>query len=246
MVAKQETLYIREFTDYYLKIGFNKIFLYDNNDLNGENFDKILNEEIKEGFIKIIDYRGIYKPQRKAYNDCYKNNKKSYDWIAFYDVDEFLYIKNYTNIQQFLSLPKFDLCSSILINWRYYGDNNNIYYNNNPIQERFTEAFQFQENKIYNKYFYVASKSIIRGGLNISWELFPHFLKNSTICDQNGTIIVNPFKIHPDYTSVYIKHFATKSTQEYIVKLIKGTVNSSYNKTFMGILQLILIQYHIG
>ena len=108
----------------------------------------------------------MFKPQKKAYNHCYYKNKKAYDWIAFYDVDEFLYINNYTNIQQFLSSPKFNLCSSILINWRYYGDNNNIYYNNSPMQERFTKAFQFQKNQNYNKYFYAASKSIIRGGLN--------------------------------------------------------------------------------
>lgn len=228
VVAKQENLYIKEFIDYYLKLGFNKIFLYDNNNINGENFEKILNKEIKEGLIRITDFRGMFKPQKKAYNHCYYNNKKTFDWIAFYDVDEFLYISNYTSIQQFLSLPKFDLCSSILINWRYYGDNNNIYYNNNPMQERFTEAFQFQDNKIYDKYLYAASKSIIRGGLNITWDLFPHYLKNSTVCSQNGTIIENPFDIRPDYTSVFIKHFVTKSTEEYIIKLIKGTVNSNF------------------
>ena len=228
VVAKQETLYIKEFIDYYIKLGFNKIFLYDNNELNGETFEKVLNLEIKEGFVDIINFRGIYKPQRKAYNDCYYNNQKYYDWIAFYDVDEYLYILNYTIIQEFLSLSKFNCCSSILINWRYYGDNDKIYYNNDPIQKRFQKAFNFKKNINYNKYFYVASKSIIRGRLNITWDLFPHFLKNSTICSPDGIIIENPFEIHPDYTSAYIKHFATKSTEEYIIKLIKGTANTNF------------------
>ena len=63
-------------------------------------------------------------PQIKAYNDCYINNKNKFDWISFYDIDEYLYLKNFKNINQFLSLSKFKKCSSILINWRYYGDNN--------------------------------------------------------------------------------------------------------------------------
>ena len=36
-------------------------------------------------------------PQIKAYNDYYINNKNSFDWIAFYDIDEYLYLKNYKN-----------------------------------------------------------------------------------------------------------------------------------------------------
>ena len=98
VVVKQENRYIKEFINYYRKLKINKIFLYDNNDLNGEYLEDILFKYIKYNFVEIINYRGKYKPQKKAYNDCYVNNNKDYNWMAFYDADEYLYIDNYTNI----------------------------------------------------------------------------------------------------------------------------------------------------
>ena len=42
VIAKLENLYIKEFIDYYKNIKIKKIFLYDNNDIFGENFNKLL------------------------------------------------------------------------------------------------------------------------------------------------------------------------------------------------------------
>ena len=41
-IGKQENLYIEEFVEYYKNLGFKKIFLYDNNELGGENFSEVL------------------------------------------------------------------------------------------------------------------------------------------------------------------------------------------------------------
>ena len=62
LIAKQENRYIKEFINYYKKIKINKIFLYDNNDLNGEYFEDILSKYINNNFVEIVNYRGKYKP----------------------------------------------------------------------------------------------------------------------------------------------------------------------------------------
>lgn len=226
IIVKQENIYIKEFVNYYNKLGIKKIFIYDNNEINGENLKDILYPEISKNIIKIINFRGFYKPQKYAYNDCYKKNKNDYDWFAFFDTDEYLYIENYTNINQFLSLSKFKNCSSILFNWKYYGDNNYLYYEPKPIQERFLKPIIYTNQLKNNLYFYSAGKSIIRTGLNISWGHFPHFLNNSFICRPDGTITKQPLE-NPQFSFAYIKHYATKSTEEYLIKLFKGTVNSN-------------------
>ena len=232
VIAKKENKYIKEFIDHYKNLGFNTVFLYDNNDIEGENFDIILKEYIKKKFVKIINFRGLIRPQQLAYNQCYNNNKYNYNWIAFYDVDEFLFFHKYKKINDFLSLSKFKNCSSLLINWKYYGDNNNIFYKPKPLKERFIKPFYFSKN-YENIYYYAAAKSIVRGGLNITWEHFPHFLKDQNICTPNGTTIINPLS-PPNYTIAFIKHYATKSTEEYAEKLLKGAVysNNTLNKTY--------------
>ena len=232
LIAKQENKYIKEFFDYYKKLKINKIILYDNNDINGEHFESILSNYIKFNFVEIINYRGKYKPQFKAYNHCYINYNKYFNWMAFYDSDEYLYIHSYTNINKFLSLPKFRKCSSILINWKYYGDNDNLYYEPRPLKERFTKPFYFNKKNKINKYFYSAGKIIARSALNLTWRYFPHYLKNKPICRPDGKIIKNYFS-PPKYSNAYIKHYATKSTEEFIERIIRGTVNSKQNSQYV-------------
>ena len=40
-IGKEENKYAREFVEHYKKYGIDKIFIYDNNDSNGENFYEI-------------------------------------------------------------------------------------------------------------------------------------------------------------------------------------------------------------
>ena len=228
VVAKRENRYIKEFVEYYKNLGITHIFLYDNNDIEDENFNNILKDYINNNFVKIINYRGLFKPQKNAYKNCYNNLKNNYDWIAFFDADEYLYIVNVTNINDFLSLSKFKKCSSILINWKYYGDNNNLFYKPKPLKERFLIPTYLQKNKNVNKYFYSGGKTIARGKLKIIWAHFPHFLKNKNICRPDGNIIKNPFS-PPQFSKAYINHYITKSTEEFAEKTNRGTVYSRYS-----------------
>ena len=120
-----------------------------------------------------------------------------------------------------------------MINWKYYGDNNNVFYESKPLKQRFIEPVYSPEKYKKRKLLYAAAKSIIRGGLNITWKLFPHFLNNTIICRPNGKIIKNPLS-SPKYSFAYIKPYATKSTEEFADKLLKGevNVNISLKKSF--------------
>ena len=142
-IGKNENLYIREWVEYYKNLGINKIFLYDNNDINGERFEEVINDYITIGFVEISNWRGKVKTtknheeqlngktlQGQAYKDCYYNNYRNYDWIAFFDIDEFLSIDyKYNNISEFLN--DFNDYDGIKVQWRMYGDNGNLYYENN-------------------------------------------------------------------------------------------------------------------
>ena len=58
-VAKCENRYINEFIEYYKKNGIDKIYLYDNNDIDGEKFDDDIGEYVENDFVEIIDWRGV-------------------------------------------------------------------------------------------------------------------------------------------------------------------------------------------
>ena len=90
-LGKNENKYIKEFVLYYINYGVDKIFLYDNNDIDGEKFEEIINDFINKGFVEIKNWRGIEKAQFNIMNNCYQNNYNKFDWLIFYDIDEYIF-----------------------------------------------------------------------------------------------------------------------------------------------------------
>ena len=82
-LGKKENNYIKEYVDHYKALGVDKIFLYDNNDIDDEKFEDVLSDYIKDGFLEIFNYRGKVAPQLKIYEKCYNSNKNKYDWFIF-------------------------------------------------------------------------------------------------------------------------------------------------------------------
>ena len=216
-VAKYENKYIMEFIDYYKKIGVDKVYLYDNNDINGENFDFLYND-ISSGFIEIINYRGKKRPQRKIYNECYTKNKKIYKWLIFIDLDEYIVLKNYSDIHNYLSQKIFIKCDSIYLNWAIHTDNNLFYYDNRSLKERFPKV-----NKDLN---FCLGKSIVKSNnKNIHIKSVHTLDNNLKICNGFGKIFKpkKSFCIVPDYETNFIDHYQHKSTEEFVEKLkLKG------------------------
>ena len=138
-LGKQENKYIREFAIYYKKIGVDRIYLYDNNNINGERFEDVIEDFIDIGFVELINWRGLKLPQIKIMNNCYKNHYKNYNWLIFYDIDEYLHLKDYSNIKIFLNEKRFYHCQLIYLNLIVHTDNNQIHYENKSLFERFPE-----------------------------------------------------------------------------------------------------------
>ena len=90
--GKKENRYIREYVEHYKALGVDKIFLYDNNDIDDEKFEDVLSDYVKNNFVQILNYRGKLAPQLKIYENCYNTNKFKYDWIIYFDIDEFLHL----------------------------------------------------------------------------------------------------------------------------------------------------------
>ena len=223
-LGKSENRYIREFIKYYENFGIDKIFLYDNNDKDGERFEEVIIDYINKGFVVLLNWRGKKRSIFKIMNDCYLRNYKIYSWLVFYEIDEYLYIKNYSNIKTFLSESKFNHCKIIYLNWVFHTDNNLIQYDNRTLRER----FPFKEPRVRNnsKSFNNPVKSILRG--NISNININHVhLLNSKIKGCNGfgqtPIFQNYYYMkNADYRYYYIDHYYSKSVEEFTEKINKG------------------------
>ena len=221
--CKKENRYIREFVEFYKNWGVDKIFLYDNNEKDGEKIDEVINDYIKNGFVEIYDWRGKTQVLMNMMDDCYQKNNEKYDWLLFYETDEFLHLKNYTNIKKFLNEDKFDNCKKIHLNWVFHTDNDEYHYDERPVRERFPIIEPKPDNMKGLRHNFV--KTMIRGNLSdIKIDCVHKLAKNIKGCNGYGqeVDIIGFRMIEQDFENYYIDHYFSRSVDEFIDKLNKG------------------------
>ena len=108
------------------------------------------------------------------------------------------------------------------LNWIFYTDNNQLYYQNKPVKERFTEkeerARRFKIGRSQE------IKSIIRGhNPNVSIHCIHVIDEKLRSCDGFGRRKrVNGLRtVISDYEFYYIKHYYSKSTEEFVDKILR-------------------------
>lgn len=218
-MGKEENLYAKEFIEYYIKLGFDHLFIYDNNSPNTEKIIEVLEN-------KYINQVTIYESlkmnitnQPQAFTHCYYNNGNNFDWLLMIDMDEFLYIVDNT-LKNYLSRKIFRKCDFIKYYWVLPTDNNLVHYDPRPLFERFKGPFK--KSSIY--------KTMVKGNIsNLTYNIHSvkYFLPNKSFCDNEGNYITSkfiPFKNDKDINinKAYLLHFRFKSTEEFIKKLKRG------------------------
>jgi len=223
-IGRRENLYAREFVEHYKNLGFANVIIMDNNYDGEEHFEEVLQDYIDEGFVIIEDYRNKIKIQMKGYTEMYAKYKNEYDWIAFYDFDEFLILPRHRDISDYLSIFPED-CQAVLVNWLCMTDNNLVHYDPRPLMERFTEAMPLDRFVQYSFPDNCHVKSIIRGKLDITFGGNPHTTDTPLIAYNASGIKCENRPWQPmDYRIAILKHFTTKTIEEWVTrKLQVGT-----------------------
>lgn len=217
-ICKNEYDYIEDFVNYHLELGFDKIIIGDNNDINGELYQIILKDYIKKKQVKIINLRGKKAIQKNFYNSIIDSDI-DYEWCAFIDVDEYLTFNpdsGYTNIKDFLNSRIH--VNAYKVSWMIYGDNDKVYYEDDEVTERFTtpmpkdfkNAYPFPEN--------CHCKTILRKGVKEKFIDSPHTVNYKEYYSPSGEYLGTPIPFNKtiDWDVLYIRHFFTKTIEEWI------------------------------
>ena len=235
-IAKNENLYIREWVNHYRSLGVAKIFIYDNNELDGERFEDVIGDYIDSGYVEVIDVRGtpyaeVYDGdinlQNKCYYDCYENLVNDFDWVCFFDVDEFLSLRKPLDLFSFLNQDCFKDCGTILVGQEAYGDNGLVRYDDRPVQERFVTPSKSGGRFV---------KSIVRTNKIIASKYIYHMhhifrLKDEKVRFANGAEFKDPNyvnwvlvtdKMIEEYPCM-LKHYRTKTIEEFFKRNLGRT-----------------------
>lgn len=213
-IAKNEHLYINEWVSHYLKLGFDKIYLYDNDNHKSEYIGNYIDKKYLDK-VEIINVRGIHKAkfQHECYNNFYHNHK--FGWVFFCDIDEFL--TGIKNVKDFLKQDYFKNFGQIRVKWALLGDDDIIERDNTkPVFGAFRKIIK--DNRLSNQ-----GKSFIRGGLKIEIHSC-HFVSGLKSCYPSGKVCTNTdMELLNYYEDVYLFHYMTKSLSEFVKqKLNRG------------------------
>ena len=227
-IAKKENRYIKYFVEFYKKLGYDHIYFFDNNEPGDESINdlEIVKDGIKEGFITVIDYSAkIPNVVTQSYYDCYEKYNMEYDWISFYDIDEFLMLDpKYSTIQEYLDNPRLNSCELVKINWRVYTDNDQLDYVDASPVDRFPNETNY---KTENRHV----KSTIRGRLDykkFKRNYSPHSIySNISACSSSGKTTGWSYYLYPpDFEGGSLNHYVTKSVREFFYKKYKTKVDT--------------------
>lgn len=204
-IGKLEHDYIEEFVRYHIALGFDWIYIYDNEDQ--PTYEKLL--EKYSNNIKVIHFNGscMQYPalQHFVKNFMYNDNITH---VANIDVDEFIVLKSHANIKEFISQYIVGDCAGIGMNWRFFGSNNLTEKTNEPQTIRFTMCqtngdihiktlFDIKYFQNYNTMHDITTK------------------KDYYIKSTGGKIIDGPFNNNIDLSVIQLNHYKCKTLPEF-------------------------------
>ncbi|TXN00256.1 hypothetical protein FV219_13040 [Methylobacterium sp. WL122] len=118
--ARWESSHICEWIDYHRSIGFERFYIYCNDDDPQELYRTLLPYVIGSDPIVVFYHNPFQGNQAQSIKHFYRNHADHIEWIAALDIDEFLNLKKWSNISDLIS--EFDSQSdAIYFNWLQFG-----------------------------------------------------------------------------------------------------------------------------
>lgn len=201
-IAKNEDDYIQEWVNYHLKLGFDNIFIYENDWASNVEDPKVIKYPVT----------GV-RQQIPSYNNFIKSHKNEYDWAAFLDIDEFLVLKKHKTIHDFINEYKDN--DSIGINWVLFGDNNL----NETDDYRVIDRFTMRQNST-NPHV----KSIIN--LKSACFMTVHNHTGKSVDTNLKRIDNKPHNENGPIDIAQINHYFCKTKDEFIKKINRGRADT--------------------
>jgi len=217
-IMKDERQYIAEWVAYYQILGFDNIVIYCNDSTDGS--EQLLLKLKEYGVLEFYDWPSgdHFSPQMSAYLDAI--SKCETDWIMFVDADEFLVLKQHSNVNDFLNSFKSEV-SGIAINWRIFGSSGLIQNENRLVIDRFRRA---SESMFYVNYHV---KSFVRPKHVKEVHMHACEVIGKYVTPLGNPIVFKRQGISPliDTACAQVNHYIVKSWDEYLFKRLRGNAN---------------------
>ena len=220
--ARNEERYIQEWLDYNFELGFDHIYIIDNNDV-----DKPL--IIEDDRVTIFDFKGRDLGGNFGFkyvqivNEALNYIEEKYDFGACCDIDEFFDFNGLT-LKEFIQKEIIDKGYTLAeIPWKIYTDNNIIEYVEGKVQDLYTDICdKFEFKWMHNEGSW--GKSIFK--MNKGFEMYnTHWPRPETM---------ELFKSnHVSFDVACVKHYRTKCLEDFLKHKVRSNKFGDVHNNFI-------------
>lgn len=232
-IFKNEAHCLDEWLTFHAGVGVEHFYLYD--DASSDNFRGVLHPWRKRGLVTLIDWAD--GEQSSAYNHCLRRFRMQARWLAFIDLDEFLFSPRHLDLRA--ALRQYPDVAAIFMYWVLFGSAGHQTRPAGSVLESFTlclppeaaDRDTFDHRNEPGKRHYVTGwakdgKSIVNPRLVKQYAVHrPQTLWAGRALDENRCI---PRQRAPDcvlsFENFRINHYWSKSIEELRAKVARGSV----------------------
>lgn len=225
-IFKNEGMILKEWIKHYIYHGVEHFYMVNDNSI--DNYLEILNPYIKLGIVTLYNNFEKQKDNNQIY--LYKKyilpNIKKSQWFIVADLDEYLYSPYEINLQSILK--NYEKYKLIIVNWLWFGTNNNIQQPKSIIASCTKRAEVNTTTKLGGT---IGNKGILNSDfefneIKVHWE---NEYKNS----------INLSWMNPRENKLLMNHYSLISKEYYEkIKMVRGDLCNKKNhrdKNFFNI-----------
>lgn len=212
---------VLEWIDYYDHKGISKIFIYAHN--TSAQFEEKVRSHRRVDLVKVT--QELYSNtsiQLEVYNDCIRNHRRDVDFLAFFDVDEYLVI-----VQDNVTLPElmvsFTKIGGLVLNWRGFGSSGLEVRPQEGVKKSYVKCFpEHHSNNWHVK--------TIANTLYVDKMQTPHnalYREGYSSVNTNFEAQSGPFSNPAVFDRAFINHYGLRSREDYERRLKRAGVDRS-------------------
>ena len=226
-IFKDEGRYLKEWLDYHLLAGVEHFYLYNNN--SSDDYKKILAPYVEENLVTLTDFPGKVM-QHFAYDDAIEKFRFDCRYMAFIDLDEFIFPKTNQKISEVVDeiLSADSNAAGLGINWQIFGSNGHDKADySRGVLERFTRRAS-SDRSFWDGDGNKSGTAYVKTIANprfVNYIQSPHhavYFGGKIFVNSDGKIISSTYNFPVLYEKIVINHYCIKSREEFLTKQNKG------------------------
>ncbi len=223
VIVKNENPEFAEWLIHHHLVGFDTIIVYNN--MSDDGTTELINLVAQSIDIRHIRWEETtVEMQNLAYDHCMKNYGRDFEWIAFFDADEFLISKSNENIHDLIA--RHIGSAAVVVNWVMFGSSSLQEIENRLVME----AFTLRAPDSFGPNHHI--KSICRPSAYLSTVNAHYFKLTGDYCHQDGALVVWNANIkgvtseirHGDWR---LHHYFVRSATQWAKRMIRRQADAT-------------------